>query len=374
MITDFDDYPIHQTHLPIESTATTDRNFYDRYWFSGFDREEGFLFEIGLGVYPNRFVLDGHFSVSMGGVQHCFHTSRRAPLNRGETSSGPMRVEVVEPMRVLRVVVEANETGIECDLTFRARSAPHQEEPQRMRDGVRVIMDITRFTQFGAWEGYFSVKGERVEVKAERTPGTRDRSWGVRPVGEMEFGAPSRLTTDPSVYWVWAPIQFASGALHFATMEEPDGTPSQLAATWIPLHASETDIAGGEPIGEVKLGEPRHRIDWEKGTRRSATASLFFIREGEEVEVKLEPSVRFQMTALGYQNPEWGHGHWKDELESGEETFVLAETDPEDYSMIHVHQVVKATMGDEVGIGTLETIVFGRHAPSGFEDFFDGAK
>jgi hypothetical protein len=26
-----------------------------------------------------------------------------------------------------------------------------------------------------------------------------------------------------------------------------------------------------------------------------------------------------------------------------------------------------------VGMGTLETIVIGRHTPSGFKDFFDGA-
>ena len=85
MITDFDDYPIHQTHLPIEATATTDRNFYDRYFFSGFDRDADFLFEIGLGLYPNRYVLDGHFSVSLGGKQHAFHASRRAPKERAET-------------------------------------------------------------------------------------------------------------------------------------------------------------------------------------------------------------------------------------------------------------------------------------------------
>jgi hypothetical protein len=30
-------------------------------------------------------------------------------------------------------------------------------------------------------------------------------------------------------------------------------------------------------------------------------------------------------------------------------------------------------MGEREGIGTLENIVIGRHARSGFKDFFDGA-
>ena len=87
MITDFDDYMIHQAPTPINQPSVTDRNFYDRYWFNGFDME-----------------------------------------------------------------------------------------------------------------GFFSVKGRRVEVKRRTTMGTRDKSWGVRPMGEFEDGAPSKLSTNPGVY------------------------------------------------------------------------------------------------------------------------------------------------------------------------------
>ena len=31
-------------------------------------------------------------------------------------------------------------------------------------------------------------------------------------------------------------------------------------------------------------------------------------------------------------------------------------------------------MGDKVGMGTLESLIIGRHDPSGFKDFFDGAQ
>jgi hypothetical protein len=42
MITDFDDYMIHQAPVPVNQPSVTDRNFYDRYWFNGFDMEGEF--------------------------------------------------------------------------------------------------------------------------------------------------------------------------------------------------------------------------------------------------------------------------------------------------------------------------------------------
>ena len=80
-----------------------------------------------------------------------------------------------------------------------------------------------------------------------------------------------------------------------------------------------------------------------------------------------------RMKGLGYQHPEWGHAVWKDELEIGYESWKMDEVEPDEYCSIHVHNVVQAKMGDQTGIGILETIVFGRHEPSGFQDLFDGA-
>ena len=51
----------------------------------------------------------------------------------------------------------------------------------------------------------------------------------------------------------------------------------------------------------------------------------------------------------------------------------LDEIDLLDYKHIHVHQICRAQMGSQVGIGNLETICFGRHDPSGFKNILDGA-
>ncbi len=373
MITPFDEYPIHQTSDPLARPAQSDRNFYGRYWFNGFDRDGAFVFEVGLGQYPNRFVQDGHFSVAVGGVQHSFHASRRAPADRSETAVGPLRVEIVEPLRRIRVHLPRNASGIECDLEFRARTVPTEEPKNLMLEGTRVIMDTSRFTQFGHWQGHFTVAGVRTEVRAETTLGTRDRSWGVRPVGEPVGGAPAPPGGELGIYWVWCPIHFDDLCTQFLTFEDRDGRPTQLSAAVVPTYPSVQAVPQAEP-GHREMATARHRIQWERGTRRPRSADLELVsHQNETLRIRLEPIARFQLLGIGYQHPEWGHGIWKGEEASGHESWRLSDLDPLDYRHIHVHQICRATMGERRGVGTIETLVFGRHAPSGFKEFLDGA-
>jgi hypothetical protein len=374
MISEFDDFMVHQTSEPINQPGPSDRNYYDRYWFNGFDRDGDFVFEIGFGLYPNRHVMDGHFSFVKDGVQHCFHASRRAPKERGEMQIGPMRIEVVTPMRVVRVRVGENETGVECDLTFRACTVPTQEPKNVMYDDGRLIMNTSRFTQLGSWGGHFAAGGVRTEVAPSRTLGIRDKSWGVRPVGEPEAGAPGLLTTEPGVYWVWAPIFFDGFCTQFQSFEDHDGNPTQLGASIVPIHSSLDEIPRGEDPGHRDMATARHHIEWVTGTRLAGSAEFELVsREGETYSIALEPMIRFQMLAIGYQHPEWGHGFWKGEEVVGGESWNLADLDLLDYKHIHTHQICRARMGDQTGVGTLETVVFGRHDPSGFKSILDGA-
>ena len=51
MLSKGDDYPIHQTPEPIAYVAGQ-RNFYDRYFFNGYDAAGEKFFAFALGVYP----------------------------------------------------------------------------------------------------------------------------------------------------------------------------------------------------------------------------------------------------------------------------------------------------------------------------------
>jgi len=376
MITSFDDYSIHQTHEPIAHPAQSDRNFYDRHWCNGIDMERGYIFEIGFGAYPNRYIMDAHFSVSIDGAQHSFHGSRRCPLDRADTTVGPLQVLVEEPMRKLRVRIGKNDTGIACDLLFTALTAP-TEEPKNLllAADIHAVMYNSRFTQFGRWEGWFEAAGKREKVAAQSCLGARDKSWGVRPVGEAPGGAPPTPDAPlPRVYWAWSPINFGDVCTQFGTFEEADGTPTQLSACMVPVYSNPEEVpqTSSEP-GHRELRDIRHRVQWLPGTRRPAGASMEFEEaDGTRHEITMEMAHWFYLRGIGYGHPDWTHAAWKGEDVIGGESWKMDEVDPLDPSFIHVHSAVRAKMGDRSGIGTLETIVLGPHH-SGFKEFLDGA-
>jgi hypothetical protein len=374
VLTSFDDYPIHQTGDPIHQPSSGDRNHYDRYFFNGYDRDGSVFFALAMGRYPNRSVLDAAFSVVDGGRQRSVHASRRAPDDPMDTSCGPVRVEVVEPLRVLRVTVNDAEHGIGCDLTWRARTVAIEEDRFHRRNGTRVVMDYTRLTQFGTWEGWVRTGEREVQVTPDAFLGTRDRSWGIRGVGEPEGGAPG--TSLPQFFWLWAPLNFDDGATHFDVNEDERGDRWHETGMRIPPLPDGAGVLdpGGLDHSPERMRAVDWHIDWEPGTRRARAASLTFTPWNQEPStIELEPLLTFQMLGIGYFHPEWPHGVWKGEEASGTTELVLAELDPTAVQHVHVQQVVRATWGDRIGIGVLEQLAIGEHAPSGLTGLFDGA-
>ena len=68
MLSSMDDYPLHQVAEPIRHAATSDRNFYDRYYFNLHASSDELFMVMGLGQYPNLAVQDA-FAVA---VVHSF--------------------------------------------------------------------------------------------------------------------------------------------------------------------------------------------------------------------------------------------------------------------------------------------------------------
>ena len=69
---------------------------------------------------------------------------------------------MVEPLKTLRVRVAENEHGIGADLTFHARALPVEEPRFTYRIGPRTLLDYTRLTQNGFYEGFIEHAGQRV--------------------------------------------------------------------------------------------------------------------------------------------------------------------------------------------------------------------
>lgn len=372
MLTPFDDYPVHQTPEPIAQPASGDRNVYDRYFFNGYRSDAELYFAAAWGLYPNRSVADASFSVIVGGEQISVHSSRRAPVDRVDMRVGPIDVEVVEPLRRLRLTVGPNDSGVEADLLFTNTTAPMEEPRFTRHAGSRVVMDYTRLTQFGAWEGWVVVDGERIDVQPSEVVGSRDRSWGIRGVGERDAGAPG--TEEPQFFWLWAPITFGDECVHFDVQEDAHGR------RW--HWNGEIAVVGGDTTERAVAVD--WDIDWKPGTRRAqaATISLSML-DGAEHTVELEPLVDFQMLGIGYLHPEWGHGTWKGEEAVGVERWKLADVDPMAIQHLHVQALCRATWRstggsaaprERTGVGILEQLAIGRHLPSGFAELLDAAR
>lgn len=372
MLNRLDDYPIHQTPEPLASPQSGDRNFYDRYFANGYTREGDVYFAAAMGLYPNRRVQDAAFSIVHEGRQYVVRASRLAPLERTETTAGPISFQVLEPMRTMRLHVAPNDFGVEADLLFRLRTVAVEEPRYTHRVAGRISMDSTRFTQFGTWEGWISIHGTRLPVEPSRVPGLRDRSWGIRPVGEREQGAPS--PAEPQFFWLWCPVQFDDLCTHFMVNETGDGRPWQASGCRVRVPRSSDEIDPTSEADVERMLSVAHRVQWRPGTRRAERAELTLSPLGEDpFSIQLEPILTFQMLGLGYLHPEWGHGMWKGELAVDGETYDLPKLEPLDPRHLHVQQLCTARMGDRTGIAVFEQLVIGRHTPSGFRSLLDGA-
>jgi hypothetical protein len=342
-----DDYPIHQTPDPVAYSGT-DRNFYDRYFFNGYAPDGSSFFAVAFGVYPHLDVADAHFCVVRGGVQHCLHASRRLGMERMELACGPVRIEIIEPLQKLRVIVEGE--GIAADITFTGRAFPIEEPRFTWRIGPRTIMDYTRLTQNGHYEGWIEVDGV-CTVLASGTEGTRDRSWGVRPIGAAD---PQFAGGMPQFFWQWSPINLASRSVFYHLNAHADGTP------WNTRAVIAADGNGPEAFTESHT--PHMATQLATGTRWPANSVLTI---GEE-RFMIEPVSRFQMRGLGYTSPKWGHGIDHGVLEVEREDIDLAAIDPARPDNLHVQMLCQVTGSDgETGMGVFEQLAIGDYAPLG---------
>ena len=372
VLSSFDDFPVHQTSHPVAQTAGTDLNHYDRYFFNGYTKDTRLFFALAMGLYPNRHVADAHFSVVLNGrtvdaEQINVHASRRAPLDRADANKvGPIEVEVIDPLNALRLAIDAPEHGLRADLTFVRRSAPIEEPHFFNQVGQRVVMDSTRMTQFGGWEGWVEVDGEVIDLEAGETVGSRDRSWGVRPVGEpAPTGAP---VADPQFYWLWAPLNFDTFSTHFDVNEYFDG--KRWHETGFVSLANNGNGDDAVAAQAEAMRSVDYRIGWQPGTRRAEWFEIDFVPwNGEPSTIKLEPLFDFHMLGIGYGHPEWRHGIWKGELAVGGDRWRLPVEDPNAPHHMHIQSIVRATttggLGENEGLGTLEQLAFGRHDPTG---------
>ncbi|MCM3884874.1 hypothetical protein [Frankia sp. R82] len=389
MLTPFDDYPVHQTASPIAHVGNGHPNHYDRFWFNGYN--EQVYFALAMGVYPNRGIIDAAFSVVHDDVQRSVFASGRVPLDRTRTSIGPITVDIVEPLRVNRIRIDAPEHGLVADLTATARTAAYEEPRQTRYAEADPIMDVTRATQMVRWAGELRAGDDSFTLGAAGEPGardargargargeeslgtvgTKDRSWGVRGLGGQIPMAPRRQ--QHQVFFLWAPLNFADECLHYMVFEDETGRVQTQAAALLPVIGADDPVFGPD-TGIRRLSDVRHQVSWAPGLRRSDGATLLLGPDDSPGDrVTLEPVHTFRMKGVGYSHPVWGHGQWHDELAVGGELHKVADLDTLAPDCLHLQQVMRASWAGRTGLGVLEQLVIGPYSPGGFRAVLDGA-
>src|SRR5690606_5457817 len=144
--------------LSLAYVATSDRNVYDRCYLNAHDRTGDLFLVTGLGVYPNLGVIDAFATLRRGDVQHVVRFSDALTDDRLDQRVGGYRVEVVEPLRRLRVICESPDPGLSFDLRWEGSFPAVDEPPHVLRAGPRALLDAARFAQVGGWEGVLRVE------------------------------------------------------------------------------------------------------------------------------------------------------------------------------------------------------------------------
>jgi hypothetical protein len=358
-----DEYPVHQAPVSMRYFGTSDRNVYDRCIFQAFERSGGVELLTGMGVYPHLGVIDGYATVRRGDREVAVRTSDALGDDRMEQQVGPLRIDVLEPLRRIRVRCDADEHGVAFDLTWEA-AFPAVEEPRHVhRQGDRLILDACRFVQVGAWEGTLRIEGDELTVDDTAWSGTRDRSWGIRPVGEAE--PPGRPGAENGgFWWCWAPLRFEDFAIVVIVQEGPDG--HRVLNEAVRIWPAESGRA------PEQLGWPEIEVTYRPGTRHPERATLHLTERGRKpvtVEVETRGFVSLSVGPGYGGDPDWGHGQWRGP--GWVEGAVYDLTDPAVAGRIPfsvIDHVARATCDGAEGFGIFEHASIGRHDPSGFAD------
>ncbi|MFB6858935.1 hypothetical protein ACFCWV_41580 [Streptomyces sp. NPDC056341] len=360
-----DEYPVHQVPLSMKHVATGDRNAYDRCIFHLVDPTGEFLLILGLGVYPNLGVIDAYATLRVGDTLHAVRASDALRDDtRMELAVGPLRIQVERPLKDFILTCEADPDdpdGLSYEINWAAAFPALWEPHHTQRRGGRLTLEGRRFVQAGRCDGRLRIDGR--EVSLDGWTGTRDRSWGVRPVPGEEGGRLAEENRTEGFHWIWSPVRFDDRFLMVIVQEDADGYRTLNDATL---------VRDGHP--DLQLGWPQADITYRTGTRHPESAVVHLMdplsRKPLELGVEILASSPLAVGAGYPPADDWQHGTWRGRDWTDRRSYDL--TDPAAHPLAAygvIDHAARFTLDGQVGHGIFEHGSFGRHDPSGFTGY-----
>ena len=390
-LTPYDELPVHQAPYPVSYIPSTDYAWDEGYFYGAYSADAQVLMLTGLRINPNADVVGAHFGVNVRGRQRTVRLSRTW-RQQFYTALGPLRYDVNEPYKDIRITLQPNESGLSCDLHWIGLGPPHLSQHHLATVRGRRTTDQTRYNQVGTTHGWIEVAGERFTLDANGWGACRDHSWGI-------YEARPPLAADPK--WLPPPqvrgprralrfsMFFAAGSYsgHLHMHEDADGNQVPTNdAFGIPFEGA---IDQGFDAPRNMLATCRHELKFVPGTR-SLRSGVLHLTDASARRWTLEFEVAWPAAPViqaGYHLGSWRdggtiatyHGAGNPHLEWDEFDFSHQPTPHTLYGQSvartvcgveHVARLRLTGPDGSVATGQCEIEVFlnGRYAPYGFED------
>lgn len=355
----------HQIVDTFASVAQSDPSWTEKVWATAHARDGSLQIVFGVGKYTNRGVFDGAGGVSRGTEQWTVRGSRRLETDPGNLAVGPLRYEIIEPLRSVRCVLEPTEhAAIAYDVTWTGEFPPSLEVPwpERSADEYRVTHDVLRYHQVGVAEGWVDVEGARTEITPDTWLSIRDHSWGLRPgVGPHIAGmAPGRHPHQVLMSWFPMRMERRDGSTYslFVFFEQRAGKGFELVHS----QAEEQSTDGSTHV----FASVTQALTFDDANRRLRGGTITLIdADGSERPLHITPvsDTGFHLGTGGYFG--WkgrALGQWAGELVIDGEHLTDVHT-PDVAREVHqlrdllVH--VDDPVGGGTGLGNIENLAVG---------------
>ncbi len=204
MLIGADEYPLHQITQSFAGVAGSDPQWNDGHYVCLTDVDGTVSLTSNVRLYQNNDVLDGFVCLRHDGRQHNIRLSRRLRPDMDTLGVGPLRIELTEPMRRLRLVLDDNDHGISLDVMCHSTSVPYEDPVEITRVDGRLLSERATYELAGTCEGWVQVGSTRVELVPERSAFFRNHSWGNQAGrGGPRHGAPVPRRRVPGIrQWV----------------------------------------------------------------------------------------------------------------------------------------------------------------------------
>ena len=254
-LTPADEYFYHQIPEPLPNVATFSEHWRESLFFVMHPESgEGDVLILTLAHFPRREEMDSLQMCRLDGKLVMLRHGRPYDGDPHTMAVGPVRIEITEPYRTVKLWVDPAESPIGLDITFTARTRECGLRRGTMKRGSETIWDQSHMIQSGRFNGTYTHGSKTMEVRDWW--GQRDHSWGIRDHRRCPM-------------WMWLAIQLPDGMLGIWNWEYANGHRIYMDGYWAPADMSEP----------VQVVEFTHDLHWTDDTG----ARVSYERDGEKV-------------------------------------------------------------------------------------------